>query len=226
MNIKLFGNGVGENKVVFEKLLAKWDELFTRQGIFDEMECAETEKDGSVTFTSEDTELSFYQTEASKANRIDIAIAASGLGTALSYIAGMKFLHDEDGSERKKLEEPRRNAVIVTDIVYEVYAEKRIAFVFSKFADSNEVILRIEFSDDESDSDLEAKVTATADDESLVSLDALLEELGKGEVVAKFVEFAKQVVERKSELERALQEDAEEERNKALKPAFDALDNL
>lgn len=34
MNIKLSGNGVEENKVVFEKLLAKWDELFTRKSLF------------------------------------------------------------------------------------------------------------------------------------------------------------------------------------------------
>ena len=72
MNIKLSGNGIGENKVVFEKLLTKWDELFTRTSLFDEMEFVETDNDGTITFTNDNAELSFYQTETSKAYRNDL----------------------------------------------------------------------------------------------------------------------------------------------------------
>lgn len=223
MNITISGNGVKENKVAFDKLLAKWDELFTREGLFEEMEFAETESDGTVSFTNEDSELSFYRTEADKASRIDFMISGEKLGSALNYIVGMKFLHDKDGSERKKLEEPSRNAVIVTEIVYEIYSEKRISFVFSKFTDTNDVLLRVEFSDDSSDTDLGASVTACADDKSLVSLEALLGTLGKNEMSEHISLFAKRVNEYAKKLQEKMTEAELEER---LQPAFDALENL
>lgn len=223
MNITISGNGVKENKVAFDKLLAKWDDLFTREGLFAEMEFVETESDGTVSFTNEDSELSFYQTEADKASRTDFMISGEKLGSAMNYIVGLKFLHDKDGSERKKLEEPSRNAVIVTEIVYEIYAEKRISFVFSKFTDTNDVILRIEFSDDSSDTDLETSVTACADDKSLVSLEALLGALGKNEISEHISLFAKRVSEYAKKVQEKMTEAELEER---LQPAFDSLENL
>lgn len=226
MNIKLSGNGVGENKVVFEKLLAKWDELFTRKSLFDEIEFAEGDKDGTITLTNDETELSFYQTEASKANRNDIALSLSGLGAVMSYVFDMKFLHGEDGKVRKKFEEPKRDAVILTDIVYEVYAEKRISFVFSKYTDSKEVILHIEFTDDESDSVLSAMVTASADDDSLPSLEDVLGTLGKDEMHKHLAVFKEQIVSRAGELNKEMQKKLEKELNEQLQPAFEALDNL
>ena len=219
MNIKLSGNGVGENKVVFEKLLAKWDELFTRKSLFDEMEFAEGDNDGTITFTNEDTELSFYQTEVSKATRSDLAISMSGFGAALSYVFSMDFLHDEDGNKRKKLEEPSRNAVILTDIVYEVYAEKRISFVFSKYTDSNEVILHIEFTDDKSDTDLSAMVTASADDGSVASLEHVLGALEKGEIYKHLSAFKNSVDDCRKKLQ-------EKNHLEQFETAFDALENL
>lgn len=223
MNITVSGNGVRENKVAFGKLLAKWDELFTREGLFEEMKLVETESDGTVSFTNEDSELSFYQAEADKASRTDFMISGEKLGSAMNYIVGLKFLHDKDGSERKKLEEPSRNAVIVTEIVYEIYSEKRISFVFSKFTDSNDVLLRVEFSDDSSDTDLGANATAGADDKSLVSLEAMLGTLGKNEMSEHISLFAKRV----SEYTKKVQEKmAEAELEERLQPAFDALESL
>lgn len=226
MNIKLCGNGVGENKVVFEKLLAKWDELFTRKSLFDEIEFAEGDKDGTITLTNDETELSFYQTEASKASRNDIALSLSGLGAVMSYVFDMKFLHGEDGKEHKKFEEQKRDAMILTDIVYEVYAEKRISFVFSKYTDSNEVVLHIEFSDDNSDTDLSAMVTSSADDDSLPSLEDVLGALGKEDMYKHLAVFKEQIVSRAGELNKEMQKKLEKELNEQLQPAFEALDNL
>ena len=146
MNIKLSGNGVGENKVVFEKLLTKWDELFTRTSIFDEMEFVETDNDGTIIFTNDNSELSFYQTEVSKAYRNDIFIPGSGLEMGIGIIS---LFRDKKRNEYKRMGPVKRNAVILLDIVYETYAQKRISFVFSKYTDSNEIILHIEFTDDE-----------------------------------------------------------------------------
>ena len=187
------------------------------------MEFAKTESDGTVSFTNKDSELSFYRTKADKASRIDFIISGEKLGSALNYIVGMKFLHDKDGSGRKKLEEPSRNAVIVTEIIYEIYSEKRISFVFSKFTDSNDVLLRVEFSDDSSDTDLRASVTASADDKSLVSLEALLGTLGKNEMSEHISLFAKRANEYAKKLQEKMTEAELEER---LQPAFDSLDNL
>lgn len=226
INIKLSGSGIEENKVVFDKLLAKWDELFTREGLFEEMEFAETESDGTVSFTNEDSELNFYQMEANKASRIDFMISGEKFGSALNYIVGMKFLHDKDGSERKKLEEPSRNAVIVTEIVYEIYSEKRISLVFSKFTDSNDVLLCVEFSDDSSDTELEAKVTAVSEENSEITLSALLTALGKEELCEHFDEFSQRIEENKKRLQEKIQEKTKQEELEKLQPAFDSLDNL
>ena len=226
MNITISGNGVKENKVAFDKLLDKWNELFTREGLFEEMEFVETESDGTVSFTNEDSELSFYRTEADKASRIDFMISGEKLGSALNYIVGMKFLHDKDGSERKKLEEPSRNAVIVTEIVYEIYSEKRISFVFSKFTDSNDVLLRVEFSDDSSDTELEAKVTAVSEENSEITLRALFAALDKEKIGEHFEEFSQRIEENKKRLHEKIQERTKQEELEKLQPAFDSLDNL
>lgn len=223
MNIKLSGNGIGENKVVFEKLLKKWDELFTRTSLFDEMEFVETDNDGTISFTNDNAELSFYQTEASKAYRNDLFIPGSELAIGMGIIS---ILHDRKGNVLKQLGEVKRHAVILMDVVYETYAQKRISFVFSKYTDSNENILHIEFTDDESDSDLSALITATCEDNTLASLGDVLKALGKDNMIEHLDFFKKQVIEHESELKNSMQQKTEKERNEKLLPAFDALNSL
>lgn len=223
MNIKLSGNGVGENKVVFEKLLTKWDELFTRTSIFDEMEFVETDNDGTIIFTNDNSELSFYQTEVSKAYRNDIFIPGSGLEMGIGIIS---LFRDKKRNEYKRMGPVKRNAVILLDIVYETYAQKRISFVFSKYTDSNEIILHIEFTDDESDSDLSASITATCEDNTIATLQDLLKTLNKEKMIVHLDFFKEQVTEHISELKKIIQQKEEKERNEKLLPAFDALDNL
>lgn len=223
MNIKLSGNGIGENKVVFEKLLKKWDELFTRTSLFDEMEFVETDNDGTISFTNDNAELSFYQTEASKAYRNDLFIPGSELAIGMGIIS---ILHDRKGNVLKQLGEVKRHAVILLDVVYETYAQKRISFVFSKYTDSNEIILHIEFTDDESDSDLSALITATCEDNTLASLGDVLKALGKDNMIEHLDFFKKQVIEHESELKNSMQQKTEKERNEKLLPAFDALNSL
>lgn len=223
MNIKLSGNGIGENKVVFEKLLKKWDELFTRTSLFDEMEFVETDNDGTISFTNDNAELSFYQTEASKAYRNDLFIPGSELAIGMGIIS---ILHDRKGNVLKQLGEVKRHAVILLDVVYETYAQKRISFVFSKYTDSNENILHIEFTDDESDSDLSALITATCEDNTLASLGDVLKALGKDNMIEHLDFFKKQVIEHESELKNSMQQKTEKERNEKLLPAFDALNSL
>lgn len=223
MNIKLSGNGVGENKVVFEKLLTKWDELFTRTSLFDEMEFVETDNDGTITFTNDNAELSFYQTETSKAYRNDLFIPGSELAIGRGIIS---ILHDRKGNVQKQLGEVKRHAVILMDVVYETYAQKRISFVFSKYTDSNEIILHIEFTDDESDCDLSALITATCADNTLASLEDVLKALSKDNMIEHLEFFKKQVVEHEARLKSIIQQKTEEERNEKLQPAFDALNSL
>lgn len=223
MNIKLSGNGIGENKVVFEKLLTKWDELFTRTSLFDEMEFVETDNDGTITFTNDNAELSFYQTETSKAYRNDLFIPGSELAIGMGIIS---ILHDRKGNVLKQLGEVKRHAVILMDVVYETYAQKRISFVFSKYTDSNEIILHIEFTDDESDCDLSALITATCEDNTLPSLEDVLKALSKDNMIEHLDFFKKQIIEHESELKNIMQQKIEKERNEKLLPTFDALNSL
>ena len=226
MNIVLSGDGTKENKVVFDKLLAKWGELFARQSLLDEMEAAEDDGDGELTFTNDDTELRFYQTEASKAHRSDVMLSAAKLGASLNYIAGLKFLHDRNGTERKKLETPARSAVLLTDIMYEVDGEKQLSFTFSKFTDADGVLLRLAFTDDDSDADLEASVLASATDGAEVTLYDVLAALGQGKKAEQLEAFRRQVDAAARRLQEEAAAAAEEERMEALAPAFDALDDL
>lgn len=223
MNIKISGNGVGENKLVFEKLLAKWDELFTRTGLFEEMKCVETDNDGTVTFTNDVAELCFYQTEESSAYRNDAFIPGSELALGMGIVS---IFHDIKGNVRKQLGEVKRHAVILMDIVYEIYAQKRISFVLSKYTDSNEIILHIEFTDDESDCDLSALITATRDDNTLASLEDILKALSKDMMIEHLDFFKKQVIEHESELKTIMEQKKEKEKNEKLLPAFDALNSL
>lgn len=227
MNIKLAGNGVEEDKVVFEKLLAKWDELFTRETIFDGMELVETGIDGTVIFTNEDTELTFYQTESDKANKSDPMFSAEKVTGALkSMMITMKSLDND--SARKKWDELKKRAVIVTKIVYEIDGEKQISFVFSKFIDSNanDVILHIEFGDDSNDTQLQAKVIAVSEEGSEITLNALLKALDKEEIYVHFENFISKIAEHKKELQDKIKTESEKEKLEKLQPAFDALDKL
>lgn len=227
MNIKLAGNGVEEDKVVFEKLLAKWDELFTRETIFDGMELVETGIDGTVIFTNEDTELTFYQTESDKANKSDPMFSAEKVAGALkSMMITMKSLDND--SARKKWDELKKRAVIVTKIVYEIDGEKQISFVFSKFIDSNanDVILHIEFGDDSNDTQLQAKVIAVSEEGSEITLNALLKALDKEEIYVHFENFISKIAEHKKELQDKIKTESEKEKLEKLQPAFDALDKL
>lgn len=223
MNIKILGNGIDEKKVVFEKLLTKWDELFTRTSLFDEMEIVENDNDGTITFTNEDAELTFYQTEANKAYRNDVFVPGSELANGIGIIS---IFHDRKGNVLHQLGKVKRHAVILMNIVYEIYAQKRIAFVFSKYTDSNEIILHIEFTDDESDSDLSALITATCEDNTLASLEDVLKALSKDNMIEHLDFFKKQVIEHESELKNIMQQKTEKERNEKLLPAFDALNSL
>ena len=223
MNIKLSGNGIGENKIVFEKLLAKWDELFTRTSLFDEMEFVVTDNDGTVIFTNDNAELSFYQTEVSKAYRNDLFIPGSEFSIGIGIIS---IFHDRKGNEQRKLGEVKRHAVILMNIVYEIYSQKRISFVLSKYTDSNEIILHIEFTDDETDSDLSALITATCEDNTLASLEDVLKTLTKDQMIEHLDFFKKQVVQHEAELKNIMQQKKEKERNEKLLPAFDALNSL
>ena len=112
------------------------------------------------------------------------------------------------------------------DVVYETYAQKRISFVFSKYTDSNEIILHIEFTDDESDCDLSALITATCADNTLASLEDVLKALNKDNMIEHLEFFKKQVVEHEARLKSIIQQKTEEERNEKLQPAFDALNSL
>lgn len=240
MNIKLSGSGVEENKVAFDKLLAKWDELFTRETLFDEMKLVEVEEDGIVTFTNESTELSFYQTEAAKAKRVYISLTFEPVrnelekyGEAFGLLFAGKTIHANNIEQRIKntlknhnIDFQAKEAVKITEIIYEMNAEKRISFVFSKFTGSNDVVLHIEFSDDSSDTELNAKVTAVSEEKSEITLSVLLTALGKEELCEHFDEFSQRIEENKKRLQETIQEKTKQEELEKLQPAFDSLDNL
>lgn len=240
MNIKLSGSGVEENKVAFDKLLAKWNDLFTRETLFDEMKLVEAEEDGTVTFTNETTELSFYQTEADKAKRIDISLTFESVrhelekyGEAFGALFAGKPCRANNIEQRIKntlknhnIDFQAKEAVKITEIIYEMNAEKRISFVFSKFTGSNDAALHIEFSDDSSDTELTAKVTATSEENSEITLHALFVALDKEEISEHFEEFSQRIEENKKRLQEKMQEESKQEKLEKLQPAFDSLDNL
>lgn len=219
MNIKLSGDFDGNNKIIFEKLLAKWDELFTRKSLFEEMESVETDKAGVISFMNENEELRFYQTTSDKLLRSDSSLSFSGIGKALSYIVGMKFLKENQEEELKQLEEPAHSAMILTDIIYEVNAEKRISFTFSKFNDSDDVILHFEFSDDESDTSLSSKIIASGDGKTPITLIDLFDSFEIENLKEHFSIFVKNMEACKQKLEAS-------QNGEQYQSAFEALGNI
>ena len=239
MNITLSVDGIAENKVVFEKLLSKWKELFARSELLEEMESIECDENDTITFKNNDTEIRFYQTEINKAKRKDILLSFESVQTVFgqafkglySIIRGNASTINQELVAYKKAESEitgvqSKEAVILTEIVYEVYAEKRISFVFSKFTDSNDVILHIEFSDDSSDTELKAKVIASSDEKSEITLENVLIELGKNDVYEAFSHFVSNISESEKRIKGKKQEEAEQEKLDKLQPAFEALNDL
>ncbi|MGP1459488.1 MAG: hypothetical protein ACTTKL_09280 [Treponema sp.] len=218
MNIEFGGNGDENNKVVFEKLLAKWDDLFTRKTLFDGMELAETEngeteKGETITFTHNDTKLTFYQTKSDKANKSDLMFSAEKVAAALESMISMKFLYND--LLNTELDESNRSVKIMTKIVYEIDTGKWITFGFSKITDSNDVILHIAFWDNLTKTELQAEVIAASEENSEITLNALLKALNKEEIYVHFENFKSQIAEYKKQLQ-----------FEKLQPAFDALDEL
>ena len=211
MDIKLFGDGVGENKVVFDRLLAKWNELFNRAELFDKFESVEEDKNGIITFSGKSSELSFYHTDdLAKAGRKDTFLSMEP-----TYLIG--------GSQSQDW---TANSVIMTEIVYKADSDRQITFVFS----SNHLIatLHIEFNDSERNTKLETKIMAGSKIGigSEISLQDLLEALDKQEVLEYLEPFTQRIEENKERIQLEMQKDAEQEMLENLKPAFDALSDL
>lgn len=220
MKIKFVGNSDGDIKVVFEKLLAKWDDLFTRKTLFDGMELVETEGVEFVTtFSNGDTKLTFWQMDSYKdvpmylKKEHDILIKSKDT---------MNFY-------RNILEDNGKN---ITGILYEVDAKKRILFMYIESTDSSDAILHIKFNDYSNRIELEANAFAVSKGDE-VTLNALLKALDKEEIYVHLDNFASQIEKCKKELQDKIKaesekEKAEREKEKLekLKPAFDALDTL
>lgn len=204
MDIEFVGNTDGNNRVVFEKLLAKWDDLFTRKTIFDGMELVETGDVEIVTmFSNGDTKLTFWQMESYK---YDIEYLEKKVAESLKSLAAMKFAIDDFDN----------NVKIITEILYEVDAKKRILFVCKENTYSDNVILHTEFSDDSGDMGLHARVIADDEGENTeITLNVLLKALDKEEIYVHFENFKSQITEYKKKLQL-----------EKLKPSFDALDTL
>lgn|GEM_PF-6254406 len=218
MKIKFVGNSDGDIKVVFEKLLAKWDDLFTRKTLFDEMELVET-KDVKIvtTFSNGDTKLTFWQKDSYE----DVPMY---LKKEHDILVKSK---DTMNFYRNILENNGKN---ITGILYEVDAKKRILFMYIESTNSSNAILHIKFNDYSNRIELEANAFAVSKG---VTLNALLKALDKEEIYVHLDNFASQIEKCKKELQDKIKaesekEKAEREKEKLekLKPAFDALDTL
>lgn len=205
----------GIDKVVFEKLLAKWDEIFQRESIFDEIESVEKNPMSAADVYTAPT------FKISKNFKV-YEIVRKWPNIFERIFHPIESVCDNLVSEYSKAPEEQ-------ELSYETHdGEKKIIFSFTKHIDKyisnvSTIIVNFKFYENSLENE---NLSINGSEEKVSTLEEYFSAIGKSEFYSHYEDFISKLESKRVALEKNQKEKDTQRKLDEMKNTFDALDNL